>query len=111
MEALTLQTIADYASGTLRHGDPARSVHAINSDSRTLAEGELFLALRGEKFDGHAYVTEVAAAARRGAIVAEDYAPAEPLPHGFALIAVSDPLLGLPTDRARLPAARSTACA
>ena len=33
----------------------------VSTDSRTIAAGELFLALRGENFDGHHYV----AAARR----------------------------------------------
>jgi UDP-N-acetylmuramoyl-tripeptide--D-alanyl-D-alanine ligase len=36
-------------------------------DSRTIAEGELFFAVRGDRFDGHDYV---AAAAERGAIAA-----------------------------------------
>jgi UDP-N-acetylmuramoyl-tripeptide--D-alanyl-D-alanine ligase len=36
-------------------------------DSRTIAEGELFFAVRGDRFDGHDYV---AAAAVRGAIAA-----------------------------------------
>ena len=39
----------------------------INTDSRQLRAGELFLALRGESFDGHHYLT---AAAARGACAA-----------------------------------------
>lgn len=92
METLSLQTIAGYAGATLRQGDPAREVSAINSDSRTLAPGELFLALRGEHFDGHAYVAQAAERGAAGAIVAEDSAGGAP-GEGFALLAVPDPLL------------------
>lgn len=39
----------------------------INTDTRTIKPGEIFVALRGEKFDGHAFVT---AAVEKGAIAA-----------------------------------------
>lgn len=90
MEALTLQTIVGYAGATLRQGDPSREVRAINSDSRTLGAGELFLALRGERFDGHAYVEQAIALGAAGAIVADDFAAEAPAT--FALILAPDPL-------------------
>lgn len=89
MEALSLQTIAGYSGAALRQGDPAREIRAINSDSRTLQAGELFLALRGERFDGHAFLEQAIALGAAGAIVAEDCAA----PPGFALIAAPDTLL------------------
>lgn len=33
-------------------------VNSITSDTRTLAQGEVFIALRGEKFDGHHFLDE-----------------------------------------------------
>ena len=30
--------------------------NAVSTDTRTLVGGELFVALRGERFDGHAFV-------------------------------------------------------
>lgn len=46
----------------------ARSpIQSISTDSRTLAPGDLFVALRGDRFDGHGFV---AAAAQSGAIAA-----------------------------------------
>ena len=42
----------------------AGPVSAISTDTRTIAEGECFAAIRGERFDGHDYVEE---AFRRGA--------------------------------------------
>ena len=69
---------------------------AVSSDTRTIAEGALFVALRGERFDGHDYL---AAARARGAVAAmvDRRAPASmtggdaPLP----LLIVDDTRLGL----------------
>src|SRR5260370_12854948 len=53
---------------------------AVSTDSRTIGRGDLFVALRGERFDGHEFLD---AAAKRGAAVAlidRHYAGAFPLP-------------------------------
>jgi UDP-N-acetylmuramoyl-tripeptide--D-alanyl-D-alanine ligase len=53
-------------------GDPALAVERVHSDTRTLRRGDLFVALKGERFDAHAFLTEakasgaVAALAERG---------------------------------------------
>ena len=67
---------------------------AVSSDTRRIGEGALFVALRGERFDGHAYL---AAARARGAVAAmvdrkgQDAGGAAPLP----LLLVEDTRLGL----------------
>jgi UDP-N-acetylmuramoyl-tripeptide--D-alanyl-D-alanine ligase len=43
--------------------------HGVSIDSRTLAKGDLFIALPGEKFDGHDYVAQAAAAGAAAALV------------------------------------------
>jgi len=61
---------------------------SVSTDTRKVCQGELFIALRGENFDGHDFV---AAAAERGAIAAivdEDWAKSHP--DGIPLLAVSD---------------------
>ena len=40
-----------------------------STDSRTLQPGDLFVALRGPRFDGHAFVADVLARGAAGAIV------------------------------------------
>src|SRR6202011_1885531 len=45
------------------------SIDKISTDSRTLKRGELFVALRGENFDGHKFVESAAKAGAAGAIV------------------------------------------
>ncbi len=60
---LRLSEIAVWTRGSLRGADA--SVGAISTDSRTLAPDDLFVALVGERHDGHEHV---AAAAARGAV-------------------------------------------
>lgn len=52
--------------GGALHGSSMR-FRGVSTDSRGVAAGDLFVALAGERFDGHAYVGE---AARRGAVAA-----------------------------------------
>lgn len=59
----------------------------ISTDSRQLREGEIFLALRGESFDGHHYLT---AAAARGACAAVVDARAVPEYPPLPLLPVAD---------------------
>ncbi len=46
----------------------------VSTDSRSIAAGELFVALRGENFDGHDYVAAAKARGAAAAIVATDAA-------------------------------------
>lgn len=62
----------------------------VNTDSRTLAEGELFVALRGERFDAHDFIND-AVAKKPCALVVERFFPDIKLPQ----LVVSDSLLAL----------------
>lgn len=64
---LTLSQAAIAYGGTLLFPDCHFS--AVSTDSRTLREGELFVALQGDNFDGHAFL-EVAALNACGLVVA-----------------------------------------
>ena len=92
LEPISLQTIADYASGILRQGEPQREISGITTDSRRDGNGELFLALRGENFDGHHFVADSAARGTAGAVVERGWISAA-LPPDYALIEVEDTLL------------------
>ena len=78
-------------AGAEVHGANARFA-AVSSDTRTLENGALFVALRGERYDGHAYIE---AARARGAVAAMVDRPAAggvaPLP----LLLVDDTRLAL----------------
>ena len=50
------------AIGARLHGSD-REFGGVSSDSRKVEAGQLFVALRGERVDGHDYVADVAARA------------------------------------------------
>src|SRR5713226_927499 len=50
---------------------PGRKISGWSIDSRTLAPGELFFALRGPQHDGHAYVDAAFEKGAAGAVVEE----------------------------------------
>ena len=67
MKELTLQQLASWCGGKVAPEYEAIKVCGIQSDSRKVQPGELFLALRGERVDGHDYIP---AAKGKGAVAA-----------------------------------------
>ena len=63
----------------------------VTTDTRGLAHGDLFVALRGERFDGHDFVAQALAAGAAAALVERARTP---VLHGN-LVAVDDPLRAL----------------
>ncbi len=59
---MTLVALADQVDGILQ--GPDTEFDGVSIDSRTVTPGELFVAIRGERVDGHDFVAE---AVRRGA--------------------------------------------
>lgn len=66
MENVTLSQIAR-TLGRPSADTPDSGIAGVSIDSRTVREGELFVAIRGERFDGHDFVPE---AFGRGAVAA-----------------------------------------
>jgi UDP-N-acetylmuramoyl-tripeptide--D-alanyl-D-alanine ligase len=89
---LTAGEMATAAGGRVVRGDARRPIDGISIDSRTLVPGDFFIAIRGERFDGHQFVRDAIA---RGAI---GVAAEAPIPDTLAspggaepvVIAVSD---------------------
>jgi UDP-N-acetylmuramoyl-tripeptide--D-alanyl-D-alanine ligase len=71
-------------------GRQALTFSSISTDSRTIKPGALFVALQGERFDGHDYLTAVARAGATGAVVRCGTRAVPPL----VLYPVDDPLRG-----------------
>ena len=53
---MTLWTHAEAESATLGKANQAFAVNGISIDTRTLKEGDLFVALQGDNRDGHEFV-------------------------------------------------------
>jgi UDP-N-acetylmuramoyl-tripeptide--D-alanyl-D-alanine ligase len=75
--ALTAAEAAAAARGRVVQGDPSAVIGRIAIDSRTVQAGEFFVAIKGERFDGHAFVGAAMARGIAGAIVHETVDAAE----------------------------------
>ncbi len=64
-----LATVAA-ATGGVRHGDADLPIGAVSTDSRTARAGELFVAIAGERHDGHDYAGAALAAGAAAVLVA-----------------------------------------
>jgi len=67
--AVTLGGVADAVGGRVLSGDPNLVIGAVATDTRTLRPGDFFVALRGPRFDGNAFVGEAVEKGARGALV------------------------------------------
>src|ERR1700757_2480187 len=90
MNPLSILQIADLAGAKLEQGKGKTSIERISTDSRTIKPGELFVALRGENFDGHKFVDAVAEAAAAGAVVDRKWKGR--VPGKFAILRADDTL-------------------
>jgi UDP-N-acetylmuramoyl-tripeptide--D-alanyl-D-alanine ligase len=66
------------AKGRTSGGDPL--VGGVSTDTRTLRAGDLFVALRGERYDGHEFLAQAKAAGACAAIVDGAYRGEYPMP-------------------------------
>jgi UDP-N-acetylmuramoyl-tripeptide--D-alanyl-D-alanine ligase len=80
------------AGGSISADDTSALVSRISTDSRTLRDGDLFVPLRGDNFDGHEFIEQAAERGAAGAMVEEEWKGKTP--RGFALIRVVDTLVG-----------------
>jgi len=69
MQPLTVEEIKNAVSGELITGNPRIKVENICTDSRKIAKGDLFIALIGEKFDGHHFAREAVEKGADGLII------------------------------------------
>ncbi|WP_216207850.1 UDP-N-acetylmuramoyl-tripeptide--D-alanyl-D-alanine ligase [Amycolatopsis aidingensis] len=71
MIALTLAEIAEIVGGRLHHAKGTETVRAgVEFDSRKLADGGLFVALPGERVDGHSFAAQAVRAGAAGVLAA-----------------------------------------
>lgn len=69
MATLTVKEIIDATGGRVIYGtSEGTSFSGVSIDSRSIREGELFIALKGERFDGHDFLMD-AMGKGRGAVV------------------------------------------
>jgi UDP-N-acetylmuramoyl-tripeptide--D-alanyl-D-alanine ligase len=105
MDAIPLWTGTDVATATAGRLGAPFSATGVSIDSRSVARGDLFVALKGPSFDGHDYVASALAAGAAGALVSS--IPAD-VPAEAPLVLVADTFVAL-QDLAAAARGRSNA--
>lgn len=88
---LTAGMVAKAAGGHVVAGPETQVFSGVSTDSRTIEAGALFVALKGDRFDGHAFVADALARGAAGLLVSD----AITVKRGPAVIEVRDTLAAL----------------
>jgi UDP-N-acetylmuramoyl-tripeptide--D-alanyl-D-alanine ligase len=93
VEKRSLKFAAKACAAEIRRGAIETLVKNVCTDSREAKSGDLFFAIRGEKFDGHSFLNEVAAKNISAIVVEQKKVPAQ-LPD-CAVLVVEDARIAL----------------
>jgi len=88
MDRRTLGYFAEACGGELRGAAVGSPVERICTDSRRVREGDLFVALNGERYDGHAYVADAIGKGAAAAVIARKESDRFP---GLPVLIVPEP--------------------
>jgi UDP-N-acetylmuramoyl-tripeptide--D-alanyl-D-alanine ligase len=106
---LSATDVANATRGTIAQGDPATAIGRLSIDSRAVQPGDLFVAIHGDRFDGHRFVDAALQGGAIGAMVHQlPVAPQAGTAPPALLIEVEDTTRGL-QDLAREVRRRSGA--
>jgi UDP-N-acetylmuramoyl-tripeptide--D-alanyl-D-alanine ligase len=81
--------------GELISGPPEVVLSGLSTDSRKIAQGELFWALKGERYDGYNFLWQAMDKGATGAVIQKGHKPEIPVTMNPVLIAVADTLKAL----------------
>jgi UDP-N-acetylmuramoyl-tripeptide--D-alanyl-D-alanine ligase len=76
VETRSLKFVAEACAAELRRGSGNALVRRVCTDSRQARDGDLFFAIKGERFDGHDFLSEIAARKIAAAVVEQKKIPA-----------------------------------
>jgi len=92
----SVEELATITGGKLI-GPDTGLVSGVSTDSRTIAPGELFVPLSGDRFDGHDYIAALAGQGLRACLCSETWLQIHTPPTSLSCIAVRDTLFALGT--------------
>ena len=67
----TVAEVLEATGGKLLQGEKGVLFQGVSTDSRTVGQGELFIALKGDRFDGHHYALEALGKEAGGILIEE----------------------------------------
>ncbi|UMZ73254.1 UDP-N-acetylmuramoyl-tripeptide--D-alanyl-D-alanine ligase [Natranaerofaba carboxydovora] len=91
----TLNKLADYSGGKLINGYGEIEVKGFSIDSRMVKDGDLFIALKGERTDGHYFLKDALKKGASACLVENEKYNQEDLETGQAIIEVNNSLEAL----------------
>jgi UDP-N-acetylmuramoyl-tripeptide--D-alanyl-D-alanine ligase len=103
MIEFTLAEVISATGGLLLSGDPRQKLAGVSTDSRQVKPGELFIALKGYRFNGHDFLAAAAKSGAAALVIMEETSVAD----GIAVVKVRDTLKAL-GDLARYQRRRFT---
>ena len=68
----SLEDVLKATAGILVSGKPENTFYGISTDSRQVFKGNLFIAIKGEKFDGHDFVQKAMDQGAAGILVHDE---------------------------------------
>ena len=92
MEAMTVKELLEATGGKLLSGTPDQTITAVETDSRAVHPGALFVALRGEQTDGHKFISGAMDNGAEGCLVID---PPKSMAPGRFYIQVPDTMLAI----------------
>ncbi|KQC09438.1 MAG: hypothetical protein APR62_02395 [Smithella sp. SDB] len=90
-----LDDVLKATTGNLIAGASEKTFYGISTDSRLVKKGNLFVALKGEKFDGHDFVKQAMQQGATGVIVSDSKVSKDLTDKSVAVIEVADTLIAL----------------
>lgn len=92
----SLPSVLAGTGGQLRGDLPARTrFRTVERDARAIQPGDLFLAIKGERFDGHAFVADAAARGATAALVRHAWAVEQTAPPLPLVVVPDEPVVAL----------------
>lgn len=92
---ITAGEIISPMGGELISGSPETVLAGLSTDSRKIGPGQLFCALKGERYDGHDFVKEAVNKGAAGTVIRKGFRPFIPPMRDMVVIAVDDTLNAL----------------
>lgn len=89
MASFTIKEVQQASGAEILHTGAHESFDGISTDTRTIREGNLFIALSGENFDGHRFVRQAVEKGAYGVVVSRADA-ANDLPESVSVFLVKD---------------------
>lgn len=69
MKKMTIETVREAVGGEIIQGSGKNFVTGVSHDSRSIGEGDLFFAIKGDNFDGHRFIKDAVKAGTKCFVV------------------------------------------